>query len=149
MRPQNAPQVRLSELANLFSSYGLNFSKVRTMKDVMDIRNLLKTRTLSCSEEEYSLSDSSIDLLLINAIAPILFAYGKHHQDEEMTNRAFELLEHIKPEHNFITRSWALAGIKSEHAADSQALIELKNKYCDKKDCLRCRFGAVYLKKQN
>ena len=38
------------------------------------------------------------------------------------------------------------AGIKAAHAADSQALIQLRQHYCDGKDCLRCQFGALYLK---
>ena len=35
-----------------------------------------------------------------------------------------------------------------ENAGDSQALIQLKKEYCDKKECLRCRIGYEYLKRQ-
>ena len=49
-------------------------------------------------------------------------------------------------ERNYITRCWERAGIKAAHAADSQALIQLRQHYCDGKDCLRCQFGALYLK---
>ena len=77
-----------------------------------------------------------------------LFAYGRHHFDEDRCEAALDLLEHLKPEQNFITRSWAKAGIKAENAADSQALICLKKNYCDTKDCLRCRFGAEYLRQR-
>ncbi|MEE1271034.1 MAG: hypothetical protein U0K28_08440, partial [Prevotellamassilia sp.] len=38
------------------------------------------------------------------------------------------------------------AGIAVEHAADSQALIQLRQHYCERKDCLRCRFGSAYLR---
>lgn len=144
LRPQNFPQVRLRQLAELYHSRRLDFSRVRSAKTIDELRALLTAHT-----EEYSLSTASIDLLIVNAVAPILFAYGRSHQDENLTERAFELLEAIKPEHNFITRSWAKAGIVSQHAADSQALIELRTRYCDRKDCLRCRFGAEYLKKRN
>lgn len=147
LRPQNSPEVRLSQLAELYYSQRLDFSKVREIKDINDLRTLLTAKTLPSYGAEYTLSPDSVDLLLINAIAPILFAYGRSHNDEEMTARAFEILEKIKPEHNHIIRSWALSGIASQHAADSQALIELKTRYCDRKDCLRCRFGASYLKK--
>ena len=85
---------------------------------------------------------------LINTVAPLLFAYGRHHFDEDRCEAALDLLEHLKPEQNFITRSWAKAGIKAENAADSQALICLKKNYCDTKDCLRCRFGAEYLRQR-
>lgn len=142
LRPQNFPQVRLRQLAELYHSRRLDFSRVRSAQNVDDLRALLQART-----PEYALSDASIDLLIVNAVAPILFAYGRTHHNETMTERAFALLESIKPERNFITRSWAKAGITSQHAADSQALIELRTRYCDRKDCLRCRFGAAYLKK--
>ncbi len=142
LRPQNFPQVRLRQLAELYHSQRLDLSRVLSAKSIDELRALLAART-----EEYTLSEASIDLLLINAVAPTLFAYGRSHQDEDLTERAFTLLEAIKPEHNFITRSWAKAGIASQHAADSQALIELRTRYCDRKDCLRCRFGAEYMKK--
>lgn len=142
LRPQNFPQVRLRQLAELYHSRRLDFSRIRSTKDVDELRRLLTAKS-----PDYSLSAASVDLLIINAVAPILFAYGRSHQDEALTEYAFTLLESIKPEHNFITRSWAKAGITSQHAADSQALIELRTRYCDRKDCLRCRFGAAYLKK--
>ena len=60
--------------------------------------------------------------------------------------RAFALLEQLGAENNFITRSWRAAGIRVESAADSQALVHLRRNYCDRKDCLRCRFGYEYLR---
>ena len=61
---------------------------------------------------------------------------------------AFDLLESVPPERNFITRSWAKAGLTADNASDSQALIQLKREYCDPKDCLRCRFGGEYLRRK-
>lgn len=142
LRPQNFPQVRITQLAQLYHSRSLDFSRIRSAQSIDELRQLLAAKS-----ETYALSESSVDLLIINAVAPILFAYGRCRGDEALTERAFSLLESIKPEKNFITRSWAKAGIASQHAADSQALIELRTRYCDRKDCLRCRFGAGYLKK--
>ena len=149
LRPQNSPQVRLAQFAGLYHSFRLCFSAVRDAESSDEIRRLLYATTLPglAGFASYTLSESSVDLLMVNAIAPILFAYGRSQRNEQITERAFELLETIKPEHNFITRSWAKAGITSQHAADSQALIELRTHYCDRKDCLRCRFGAAYLKR--
>lgn len=78
---------------------------------------------------------------------PLLFAYGKYRQDEALCERAIDFLEKAKTEHNVITRIWDEVGIEVQNAADSQALIQLKLRYCDRKDCLRCRFGAAYLRK--
>ena len=62
-------------------------------------------------------------------------------------DRAFTLLEQLKAEDNNIVRMWRECGLDVGNAGDSQALIQLKKEYCDKKDCLRCRFGYEYLKR--
>jgi hypothetical protein len=53
----------------------------------------------------------------------------------------------IKAEKNSIVTIWQQVGLDVQNAGDSQALIQLKKEYCDKKDCLRCRIGYEYLKK--
>jgi hypothetical protein len=83
---------------------------------------------------------------MINTAIPMLFAYGRHHSKDELCERAFDLLEQLKAENNYITRMWQQCGLPIESAGDSQALIQLKKEYCDRKDCLRCRFGYEYLK---
>jgi hypothetical protein len=65
-----------------------------------------------------------------------------------MCTRASTFLEKLKAENNYITRMWNECGIQANHAGDSQALIQLKKEYCDKKKCLYCRFGYEYLKKK-
>lgn len=95
-----------------------------------------------------TLSQSSIDLLIINTVVPFLYAYGKHKGEEQLCNRASQLLEDLKPENNYITRMWEECGLKAAHAGDSQALIQLKKNYCDSKKCLYCRIGYEYFKKE-
>ena len=74
------------------------------------------------------------------------FAYGQSHHDESLQESALALLEQLPAERNFILRQWQQCGISVDNAADSQALIQLKRNYCDRHDCLRCRFGHEYLK---
>ena len=85
--------------------------------------------------------------MIINTVIPMLFAYGRHRHDEKLCDRAFNLLEELGAEQNHITRMWSECGLSVRSAADTQALIQLKNEYCDRKDCLRCRIGYEYLKK--
>jgi hypothetical protein len=68
---------------------------------------------------------------------------------EEMYQKGFDLLTQIKAENNRYTRIWAEIGLPVTSASDSQALIQLRTRYCDRKDCLRCRFGYYFLKKIN
>lgn len=158
LRPQNFPHVRLAQLVELYHSRRTDFSRLMEATDEATLRQLLQAKVTPYWETHYTfggestahakaLRDSSIDLLLINTVAPLLFAYGRHLADERLCERALTLLERLKPEQNFITRSWAKAGIRSANAADSQALIQLRRNYCDAKDCLRCRFGAEYLRR--
>ena len=84
---------------------------------------------------------------MINTARPMLFAYGRHLSKETLCDRAFNLLEQLKAENNYITRMWKECGLNVENAGDSQALIQLKKEYCDKKDCLRCRIGYALIAK--
>jgi hypothetical protein len=95
------------------------------------------------------LSPASINLLIINTGVPMLFAYGRHLMKEELCDRAFDFLEQLKAENNYIIRMWTDVGLEVSSAGDSQALIQLKREYCDKRDCLRCRIGYEYLKRKN
>jgi hypothetical protein len=70
-----------------------------------------------------------------------------HRGKEELCTRATSFLEELKPENNHIIRMWSQCGLKVAHAGDSQALIQLKKEYCDKKKCLYCRIGYEYLKR--
>ena len=82
-------------------------------------------------------------------VVPVLFAYGRHISNEDICQRAIRLLEELPAEKNHILRQWQDCGLKVQTAADSQALIQLKRQYCDRIDCLRCRFGYEYLKGSN
>lgn len=170
LRPQNFPHRRLTQLAQLYASGQINLSRILEAQDLEQLRDLLRAETpeywqehyifgmpkksISSKEEKkkaktrrrkHTISSSSIDLLIINAVVPMVFAYGRAHQDERLTERAFAWLEALPAERNHILTAWQQVGIAAQHAADAQALIHLRTRYCDRKDCLRCRFGQHYL----
>ncbi|MBS6713756.1 MAG: DUF2851 family protein, partial [Ruminococcus sp.] len=95
-----------------------------------------------------TLSNTSLDLLIINTVVTFLYAYGLHKGNPVLCARAGSFLEELKAENNYITRMWEQCGMKTSNAADSQALIQLKKEYCDKKKCLYCRIGYEYLKRK-
>ncbi len=158
LRPQNFPHVRLSQLVDLYFRQGVNFSRILETRNLNSLRSLLRAEATDYWRRHYTfgtdsvenskqLQNTSLDLIIINTVAPLLFTYGKERLDESLCERAFNLLEETRAEHNFITRSWAAAGLPVRNAADSQALIQLKREYCEKRDCIRCRFGTEYLRK--
>ena len=159
LRPSNFPHIRIAQLAYLYHrNYGL-LSQLMEKETIEDIRDLLKGGTSdywlthhlfddTSPERPKTLSNASLDLLIINTVVTFLYAYGMHKGNERLCSRASAFLEKLKPENNYITRMWAQCGIQANHAGDSQALIQLKKEYCDKKKCLYCRFGYEYLKKK-
>lgn len=157
LRPQNFPTVRIAQLAQLYFQNGINLSRLTECTTPAEIKQLLATHVTPYWETHYifgepgkrsakHLSAASLDVIIINTVIPILFAYGRHKGSDVLCDRAFDLLEALKAEDNHIVRMWKECGLGVENAGDSQALIQLKKKYCDRKDCLRCRFGYEYLK---
>lgn len=159
MRPGNFPHIRIAQLACLYHrSQGL-LSRLLEICTLKELRELLKGGTseywlthytfgTSSPARPKTLSQSSIDLLIINTVIPFLYAYGKHKAHETLCQRAGQFLEELKPENNHIIRLWKECGLEAAHAGDSQALIQLKKNYCDLKKCLYCRIGYEYLKKK-
>ena len=137
MRPQNFPHVRVLELARMYYEQRTDFSKILDCSNVKEIGEL------------YGMKGSKLVLLIINTVIPIVFAYGREKQKEAYCERAFDLLDELKAEDNHIVRMWQECGMEVKTAGDSQALIQLKNEYCDKKECLRCRIGFEYLSGRN
>lgn len=92
------------------------------------------------------LSEQSINILLINVAAPLLYTYGLLHCDHNMKECAFNILRTLPPEKNSLIRTWQSLGLSAGDAAGSQALIHLKKEYCDRHECLRCRFAHSILR---
>ncbi|MDD5862800.1 MAG: DUF2851 family protein [Prevotella sp.] len=158
LRPQNFPHIRISQLANLYYQHKAGLSQLLEADSIKAMNEILRVGVTPYWETHYTfgststkngkhLSPFSLNLLLINTAVPILFAYGRHKQDDTLCDRAFDILEQLKAEKNHIITMWQEVGLPVDNAGDSQALIQLKKEYCDKKDCLRCRFGYEYLKK--
>ena len=157
LRPQNFPHIRLSQLATLYYTHKAGLSQLLECQSVTELKVLLSTHVTPYWETHYSfgspsaksnksLSQHSLELLTINTAIPVLFAVGRHRRKEELCDRAFDLLEQLKPEKNHIISMWKECGLPVQSAGDSQALIQLKREYCDRRDCLRCRFGYEYLR---
>ena len=158
LRPGNFPHVRLAQLAMLYHTQRSLFSRVMEAASADEVKKLLHTGTSAYWEEHYTfrkvspkkekkIGANALDLIVINTVVPFLYAYGQHRADEALCDRATRFLESLRAEDNYVTRMWDGAGIPVATAADSQALLQLQKAYCDKHDCLRCRFGYEYLKK--
>ena len=156
-RPDNFPTIRLSQLANLYHSQQNLFSKIIETSSVQDIYNIFKITASNYWQSHYqfdkespkkkkSLTNSFIDLIIINTIVPIQFAYARS-QGKEVSENLISLMQEVAPEKNGIIEKYTVFGIKSKNAFDSQSLLQLKNEYCNKSKCLECAIGMELLSK--
>lgn len=157
MRPVNFPTVRLAQLAMLIHQSAHLFSKIKEAASLKEIKNWFDVTANDYWHYRYRLDEPSsfkkkklggamMDNIMINTIAPVLFAYGAYHNEQQYKDKAMQWLEGTVPEANSITKGFAALGIENKNAYDSQALIELKNEYCSKKRCLECGVGHALLK---
>jgi hypothetical protein len=157
LRPANFPHVRLAQLAYLYHTRPSLLSQVVEADSAAAAEQLFRTATSDYWTTHFTFTHpsppqtkrpgpSALRLLLINTVVPTLYAYGAYRSAPQLCRRAAAFLEALPPEANHIVRAWAAAGISAATAADSQALLQLRHAYCDRKDCLRCRFGYEYLR---
>ena len=161
-RPQNLPYRRIALLAKAMAETPDLLQRIiRTKGDEDKLRPLFGwsidpywSRRLSFGSDGQteanppSLSDGSISILLINVAVPLLYTHALLHCDHDMKEAAISLLTGLAPEHNTIVRNWKQLGITANDASTTQALIHLKKEYCDRHECLRCRFGHFLLRQE-
>ncbi len=156
LRPANFPTVRMAEFLTVYQKIPNLFSAILNARDVYEVIQFFKTELPDYWKEHYdfgsklekrtnNLGQSSIEILIINTVAPLLAAYSRYIDDQSYMDRAVHYLNAIPAETNKITRQWSKLGLPIKHAADSQALIQRYKHYCLKKRCLNCNIGIAIL----
>lgn len=156
MRPANFPTVRLIQFAALIHQSSSLFSRMIEIKreeEAMqwlfpEVSDYWKYRFKPDGEQTAKgnkMGKNSARLLILNVVAPFMFLYGKERGLESMSETAIEILNNLPAEKNKTIENFELLGLRSKSAADTQALLILKQKYCDLKKCLNCIFGKRIL----
>ena len=78
---------------------------------------------------------------MINSIIPFLFYLSDSKNLPQLKDIGLSFLNEMKPEINSITEGWKNIGLIPNSALQSQALLELKNNYCENFNCLSCSVG--------
>ena len=157
MRPANFPSVRLAQLAALIHGSNKLFAHICDATSLDEIKKLLNVTANDYWHYHYLLDEISsfkikklgsqmTDNIIINSIVPMIYSYGRYHENEQLINRALRWIEQLPPEKNNILKGFQSLGIIAEHAFDSQALLQLKNEYCNKRKCLECMIGNRLLR---
>lgn len=155
LRPPNFPTIRLAQMASMVCNGENMFSKLLIANDLEPVRNLFNVEVNEYWDTHFqfekpsraikkTLGETAINLLIINAVVPVLFSYGIYHDNDELKEKSLGLLNEMEPEDNVIIRKFGSLGVNVRNAQQSQALLHLYNCYCRKRKCLKCRvFNAV------
>ncbi|MDX1479020.1 MAG: DUF2851 family protein [Saprospiraceae bacterium] len=157
VRPANFPTIRIAQLARLLAGNPDLLQAVCTASNPRELADLFKTEVSPYWQDHghfdrsgkpgsKRLGQQSVRVVLVNAIIPFLFNYGRHTGDEVISERAVNFMADMKPEINQVTRRWEAAGMPNDTASDSQGLIHLKRTYCQHFRCTSCAIGHHLLK---
>jgi len=135
IRPQNSPERRIRQFAELLHRSEFLFSKVIDLTDMDALTELFA---------QEKLSRASIDILLINTVIPYKYAYAcavKSTDRQSAFQSALDIMERIAAEDNTVIRQWRMLGQQVRNAADTQALLHLYQNYCQHHECINCEVG--------
>ena len=168
MRPGNAPAIRLAQLAGLLSLSTSWWARVKETDSAIELRHSLAVSASPYWNTHYGLESRSRatgsdrqafiiqprpknlgaqmkDSILINTWSPLLFAYGWLRGEPVLQQKALRWLAAVPAEKNALIAGWGRQGVYGKTAMDTQALLELKTRYCDPKKCLECAVGNFLL----
>ena len=158
LMPPSFPTIRFSQLAMLYHLQPNLFSKILKAKNIQELKSLFENVKTSdfwenhytfekASEEkiEKKLSDDFIEILLINAVLPIIYTYFKNINPEK-TDQVLEFYKNLSPEKNSIISSWKKLNVKFSSALETQAFLYHHKHLCAYKNCLNCSIGLKILK---
>jgi hypothetical protein len=152
LRPANFPTIRISQLARMLTTTGGLFRKVLEVDKPVLMRRIFDVEASEywndhfvfgkkCRKAVKRVGSQAVDILIINAVVPVTFLYGRYKDRQDICEKSLCFLQDIKPESNVIVREWKSVGILSSSAFQSQALLQLRTEYCSKRRCLDCRIG--------
>lgn len=158
LRPPNFPTIRLAQLASLYAKYPNIFAHIIELKTLSEFYDFFDCSATEYWDSHYSfgvvsskrrkkLTRKFIDLLIINSVLPVKFSYARHHGADELET-IIAIASEIASEDNSIVTKFNAIKPMAENAFQSQALLELKNEYCDKNRCLQCAIGHQIIGKR-
>ncbi|MBZ9779411.1 DUF2851 family protein [Psychroflexus sp. CAK8W] len=153
LRPDNFPSIRLSQFCKLYSQRPNLFSELIQCKTPKDIYKILDAQTSDYWKTHYTFEKESKskvkklsvpfkDLVIINTLLPLKFAYLSFKGQLGFEESIYPLITSLKLEANSITKGFEELKTKVvKSALESQAFIQLKTQYCDVNRCLKCQVG--------
>jgi hypothetical protein len=157
LRPVNFPTIRLAQFSALLSKTESLFSRVIGFRDMIELQSLFDVSASEYWDSHYTfdtvskvkpkrLGAEAINIIIINAVVPFLFIYGRMTSNDDLKEKALTILNNIEAEKNSMVRIWEQSGFKPLSAFHSQGIIQMVNTYCRRKRCLACSIGSMVIR---
>ena len=157
IRPANHPVLRLAQAAEFFAQDEFVMERAMACRTEEDIRRLFcveasdywrthHTPGISGDDHPKRIGTFKANIIGINLVSVLQFAYGSYAGREALRDSALTLLERLPAEDNRYIRGWHDAGVTPRNAFESQALLQLATEYCPEKRCAECPVGRRILK---
>jgi hypothetical protein len=156
LRPGNFPTIRISQFASFIFSMKAGFF---SLLEGGTLDRAIDKTAVAASEYWFThyvfdkpsafspkcMGNACVQLLIINGLAPFLFFYGHEKGQPQVCEDVLNSLEQIDGERNLHMENWKRVGFPVDNAMQTQALLYLKQFYCDNRRCLECRIGTRLL----
>lgn len=157
LRPANFPTLRLAQMARLIYLTPSLFQSPQEFNTFDKLQTCFKIKLEGYWKNHYTpdghhvvqelqMGADSISNIMINTFSPFFFFYSKKTGLSDFAQLPFDLLEKCDFEKNNKTKLYNKKSALLKNAADSQALINLHDNYCIKRNCLSCGLAAAILK---
>jgi len=156
LRPPNFPTIRLSQFAALYSTHQNLFSNIISETSLEDLHGFFNVSASEYWDTHYTFGKESkkskkkitpkfLDLLVVNTILPFKFLYAKSI-GKEPTEALVKIASEMSSENNTVIGNFKNLKLGCASAKESQAFLQLYNRYCTKNKCLQCAIGTHLLK---
>lgn len=150
LRPSSFPTQRISLLADFVIKSPQLYHELLRFRSIDRIKKYIEISVSEYWKSHYvfdkksnlrkgKLGQTSLQVILINAVLPFCFFYAKENSNYNMMVSVLESFYLLKSENNRVIRFYKESGLIPRNAFQSQALIHLHQNYCIKRKCLNCR----------
>lgn len=155
--PAGNPVLRIVQMAALVAKEEYSMDALMSLRSVADVERMFTITTSDYWQKRFKIDGKGVvrgcclgrdkmNMLAINLVVPMQFAYASVMGREELKGAALDLLERLPAEKNRLVARWTGFGVPVRSAYDSQALIGLSH-LCDEARCEECPLGRMLKKR--
>jgi len=157
MRPRSFPSIRIAQLSAVLSNNNTLIYNLSQTTSMLEIHQILHHQLHPYWNNHYTFEKGSafieknigleaVQHISINAFIPFMYTFGIKRSIRKFESWAIHMLQKMKAESNTIVRTFNLLNLKAKSSYESQAMVQLKNEYCNFKKCLNCAIGKQLIR---